>query len=474
MSINENNLFKQNYNKANKINLNENLDINDEVGFLYMDILRNKEVEVEVLQSEVCICLDPKNIHLYYEKCDKCEEKGFLNLFDNQVICNKCRGEKRTTIHKCGICSNKGYYLTKKLIKVQLNNRLIEGDFIKIEKKGLAKNNKSGDLYLKVNIKDKERYYIKGLDIYDKAIIEFDEEDIKKQKSKQVETPFGFLKVFPQDDSEIEVVMLVNAGLTLDNNKGNYYVSIKKQLTPIKGQDRYSNIILIPDSKSFYLSNKELYENKKLLTAYYFKPLNDDNYTFVTIENISSYKIFKIPSLGKQGKYNGLNGDLYLKTFIGDSYFFKNDVLYDLSLEFSKNEIINGRKTVVIGNEKIVFNYQKDLNEVSFIDVGNYGLINNDKTHSSLKTRLNPFDYQVYFVSLEIDKLDKIVYIDDYKYFFNEKVKMYSNKNNLKKYLKIDLKRFSKKNVNKAKDSEGNIIVFNLIEKKVSVKHGVN
>ena len=140
--------------------------------------------------------------------------------------------------------------------------------------------------------------------------------------SKTILTPQGYKKVFPTNQLEYEVIKLENCGLSDSKNKGDYYVSLKKELPPIKGEDLYSNIILNSEDYKFYLSNLELYSNEKLLTPYYFKPLNDDNFIYVELDKVSSYQLVKLPSLGHKGFNGGSNGDLYLKVFSWRKFLF--------------------------------------------------------------------------------------------------------------------------------------------------------
>jgi hypothetical protein len=93
--MNKENFFVENYNKENNINLKSNLHIYDECSFSYLDILKEKEVEVISKVVKNCKCVESVNFNTYYDTCEKCKGRGRLILNGNHVICNHCHGEKR-------------------------------------------------------------------------------------------------------------------------------------------------------------------------------------------------------------------------------------------------------------------------------------------------------------------------------------------------------------------------------------------
>ena len=64
----EESLFKREYDKANMINIKSDLDIYDECCFSYLDILKEKEVEIISKVYSDCKCITSVNFNLYYKK----------------------------------------------------------------------------------------------------------------------------------------------------------------------------------------------------------------------------------------------------------------------------------------------------------------------------------------------------------------------------------------------------------------------
>ena len=189
------NLFIKNYNKENGIDIKESLDLYDECSFSYLDILKEKEVEVVSKVVENCKCVESVNFNTYYDKCGKCNGSGKLTLNGNEVICNHCHGEKKVIKNVCPLCEGEGKVIKEGKISVKLNKNLREGDIVTVEGKGKESNGVRGDLFIKVKINDLECFEIKGNNVYDKRLISFSKEDIVKGVSKNVETIKGYSKV---------------------------------------------------------------------------------------------------------------------------------------------------------------------------------------------------------------------------------------------------------------------------------------
>ena len=414
-------LFNLIYNKANNIG-NEDLDIECSVSVSFLDAYKCKRVKVLVDKQVKCECLSNEHIDSFYDECDKCFGNGTIKLNGYDVICNRCNGKGKLVISTCPLCNNKMYVLNKEEMFVTLNK---ENDIV-IENKGLTLNGKSGNLTIHVDIYDKDAYDIKGKDVYCKKILGFKKNEF--DKSKEVETCVDFTKIKLSEIKYMNIVKLASKGI----DGGDFYVPVRCEVKGERGKDVYKNVILDRKRDGFYINMKDIYSSDHILNVYDYKPLNDDNYQYIKIDNCGSYHTFKVDHLGIKGKNNGENGDLYLQLFVGDYVLVDKDI-YLCKSELTKNELSSGKKSIVVNGTKINVPYDRKAIENYFLDMGNYGLMLDKNQKGKLFIRINVSGGETYSISV-----DKKGYVSDYKKFFNENVKVCKTSNNLEDYIYVD------------------------------------
>ena len=96
------------------------------------------------------------------------------------------------------------------------------------------------------------------------------------------------------------------------------------------------------------------------------------------------------------------------------------------------------------------------MSEVAEVKVDDYGFMLDKNVFSNVCFVVNPFEYEVYKVSVRVNKKDKVIYLKDYKRYFNEEVKV-----NYSDGLKISLNKKSNKVI--VNDDEGNKVIVNVI-----------
>lgn len=446
----KNNVFVENYNCENNLNVKEILDIYDECSFSYLDILKGKEVEVTSKIEKECKCTESVNFNIYYERCTKCNGLGYLVINGNKVICNHCKGEKRIVKNACPLCEGKGKIISKGKVKVQLNSNLKEGDIVSVKGKGKISSEVKGDLFIKVKINDLDHFDVVNDDVYDKRIIKFSKEEMSKGICKNVETIKGIQKIKSNGEENLEVIKLENQGL----NNGDFYVCIENELIPLKGKDVYKNVVINKEMLGFYLSKDELASDLKCLTTYYYKKINDLNYVYIRLEEPNNFKIIKLKGKGLNGKFGGENGDLYLRVYFEENFKCINDVLYSKPIKLTKYEVGDGKKIVEFDKNKISLSFEKNLQEEKEIEIKEYGFMLSKSEFDKAIFRVNPFNYDIYKVSVKVNKKDKTIYLKDYKKYFYEEV------NTFDEGLKVNLNK-SKECV--AFDEEGNKVIVRII-----------
>ena len=445
------NLFVENYNNSNNINFKGNLNLYDECCFSYLDILKEKEVEVLSKTVKNCKCMESVNFNTYYSKCEKCEGKGKLIINGNEVICNHCHGEKKVVKNVCPLCNGEGKVIKSGKVKVKLDNSLNDGDTIVVKSKGKESNGITGDLYIKVKIHDKDCFKVDGNDVYDRRMIEFSKEDISKNVSKTIETIKGYANVKSNGVDSKEIIKIENEGI--DN--GSYYVCLKNELVAIRGEDVYKNVIVNKKMLGFYLNKEEFFDGKKCLNVYYFKKVEDKDFVYVELDNAYNFKIIKLKEKGLDGKYGGANGDLYLRVYFDDEFTVINDKLYSFPINLTRYEVNEGKKVLEFDKNKITLTFDKNIDKENLIEVKDYGFMTSKNEFDCVTFVVNPFKYNVYKVSVRVNKKDKIVYLKEYKKYFYEEVKQYNEG------LKVTL---SKKKEIVVNDDEGNKVIVRILK----------
>lgn len=449
----QNSLFKTEYNKANSIDIKSDLDIYDECYFSYLDILKEKEVEVTSKVYSDCKCVSSVNFSAYYDKCDKCEGKGKISLNGNDVTCNHCKGEGKIVKEVCPLCDGEGKVIKKGKVLVKLDRNLKDNDIITVKGKGKISKEVKGDLFIKVIIHDRDCFEIKNKDVYDRRMVDFSKDDINKGASKPIETIRGVVKVSSKGEEEKEVVKLEGEGI----NGGDFYVCLNNELAKIKGKDVYKNVIVNRDMLGFYIDKNELNSDKKCLSVYYYKKIDENNYDYIDLKEANNFKIVKLKEKGLEGKNGGVSGDLYLRVYFDDEFACNKDRLYHKPIKLNKYEIIEGKKIVEFNKDKITLTFPKNLEKQCEIEVKDYGFMIDKNEFDYAIFLVNPFEYDCYNVSVKVNKKDKVVYLKNYKKYFGEIVSFNYNNG-----LKVEI---NKKKYNFiVNDENGNKVLVNIIK----------
>lgn len=169
------------------------------------------------------------------------DQKPVTVKFNNLDRCTKCSGNGGY----CSECGGTGFKSEPKSIKVKLPPNITEGQKVRIKGEGKSDSyGRKGDLYLIVNIKDKE-YEVSGADLTKE--IEITPPEAVLGVKKEIETPHGKISIkIPPKTSSGQSLRLKELGLP---KKGGGYGNLNAKIK-----------IVIPKT----LSDKQIELYKKL------------------------------------------------------------------------------------------------------------------------------------------------------------------------------------------------------------------
>lgn len=130
------------------------------------------------------------------KECSNCKGEGvirelrrvFLGEFTQIIECPKCKGRGKIPEKPCKTCGGDGRYYGNKKIKVDIPIGIRDGETIRIRKEGEAGilGGVSGDLYLRIIIRQHPIFERKGDDLYTTTYITFTEAVLGSKKEVNV------------------------------------------------------------------------------------------------------------------------------------------------------------------------------------------------------------------------------------------------------------------------------------------------
>ena len=138
-----------------------------------------------------------------FKTCEQCHGAGMMRNVQNTMLgqfvttstCNRCGGEGKIPEEFCEECKGSGRTISKQQISVKIPAGIEEGMSLRVQEKGEAGENggPSGDLYVRVRIKEDKRFIRHGKDLYVDLPVGF--ADAALGAEKELETFEGTEKV---------------------------------------------------------------------------------------------------------------------------------------------------------------------------------------------------------------------------------------------------------------------------------------
>ncbi len=116
-------------------------------------------------------------------KCSQCHGKGyeinrsnsFFGMFQQQVICSKCRGQKVLIKNKCHTCRGKKFTLVAEELTIDVPKGVSSGQQMRYPNKGSFDeiSGKNHDLYIEFNVSDSPLYRREENDLFVKVPVSY-------------------------------------------------------------------------------------------------------------------------------------------------------------------------------------------------------------------------------------------------------------------------------------------------------------
>lgn len=209
--------------------------------------------------------------------CNHCNGSGVIlkrqrtpfGLMQSQTICPYCNGTGKIVKKPCSKCNGKKYQQQLKTFEIELAPGIESGQIIKILNHGNSFKNMTGDLYIKVNVKESLIFERKQNIIYTSVIVDPLKALIGGEIS--IPTPYGFKNIYlnpsTKNGQEIEIP---DAGIKnskkkiLSNRSNGLLIAIIKYAKPNKYQkSEYKALSSIYDKNNANAEVDKYYELAK-------------------------------------------------------------------------------------------------------------------------------------------------------------------------------------------------------------------
>ena len=163
---------------------NRGRDIEMRVDVTLEEAFSGTQREVSFATEVICDVCNGKRHALdsKLKTCEVCKGVGrikegrdtFFGMFHNIITCEECFGTGKVPERNCKKCYGEGKFHSKKQVSAKIPAGISSHDTIKVEKQGEAGiGGTAGDLYIKVFIKDHDRFQRREYDLYSQEVVSF-------------------------------------------------------------------------------------------------------------------------------------------------------------------------------------------------------------------------------------------------------------------------------------------------------------
>lgn len=321
---------KVDYNNLEEVSelVREDIIINKRISYLYY--LLNLKVDVTYFRD--VLCDDCKQ----FVECDTCGGKGVVYYREKQVFCPKCHGKGEISCF-CLKCNDEGVYKREENISLLVDNEVVVVKNLGNE----YYDNSRSNVVINFDFYDKDSIDVKNDEIY-----------VEYRLSKE-ETFNGFSREYYGENSafKVEVPSFID-----DNYKKEIVFNNKKIIFTFYNEE------IRGTNKEYCLFINKKYKGQDIyFNSDYSKCSDISSEEYFNKVGLINKEIF-IKGLGNKGRYNGENGDLYIKCVFNN----KKDIDYISDVEVIETSKlfnllggkVNGIRHFGFKGEECLINYQ--------------------------------------------------------------------------------------------------------------------
>ena len=221
------------------------------------DIKRGRDIRVDIeIPLEETLEGSTKEISINkLVKCSRCQGKGaepgtplnecfscrgtgqvqqvkrtFLGSFTHWSVCPECGGEGYKPKTPCNVCKGEGRIKEKEDIKIVIPAGVDSNQIIKMKGKGEAgrKGGESGDLYVRILVKEHSRFIRKGDDLYTFIEITFSQASLGAETEVEMLDKKKLSLKIPQGMQSGKILKISGKGIPRfsGNGRGNMYIEL--------------------------------------------------------------------------------------------------------------------------------------------------------------------------------------------------------------------------------------------------------
>lgn len=238
-----------------------NIDIHDEIVITFEESILGTSKKINIKYISDCKKCD--GVGGKSEKiCKECNGTGRkkynTGIFNITSTCDKCEGKGKILSDVCNECNGKGINIKNKEIKINIPEKFVNGDILRIKNEGHIYKGKQGDILLTVRLKKHNDYQVMDMTPNIIKTIKINCFDLilgKKIEINSLENKKINLEISPSTS---------NGQIFRFSNKGLYYYDENKNKN--RGDMMIRVISLIPDINK--LSDENIENLKKIRKEY--------------------------------------------------------------------------------------------------------------------------------------------------------------------------------------------------------------
>ena len=220
--------------------INRGKDIKIQLKIKLKDVLETVEKKLNLSKMTICSRRDGGGGEpdTKVKECFSCRGTGWVQQmkrmgpvsFSQQTRCPDCKGQGNIPESPCNVCKGEGRIKEKEDIKIVIPAGVDSNQIIKMKGKGEAgrKGGESGDLYVRILVKEHSRFIRKGDDLYTFIEITFSQASLGSEIEVDMLDKKKLSLKIPQGMQSGKILKISGKGIPRfsGNGRGNMYIEL--------------------------------------------------------------------------------------------------------------------------------------------------------------------------------------------------------------------------------------------------------